>query len=148
MKSFAKVTILFLFLISLTACYKDVEYVDFNGANVEVEDNVGVITLFVKLKNPNFYTIKIVQSDIDIYLNDKHLGIITTEHNVVLPKKSETIVELPIEINILDLVFNVPNIVKIFKSQELKLGFEGTITGKVLFGQKQFFISEEQIISL
>lgn len=149
MKNFAKLSIIIIFLaFSLSGCYKDVEFVELETASVKGENNVGVITLFVKINNPNFYKIQIVESDIDIYMNGSHLGLITSDQNIELPANKETTVELPIEVNILDLVLNVPNIWKLFKANEATFKLEGTIVGKVLVGKKEFEISEEETVSL
>ena len=148
MKTLAKVSILIVFLALSSGCYKDVEFVEFESAKVNVENNVGIITLIVKLNNPNFYVIRIVESDVDIYMNGTHLGLISSKQDINLPSNSELIIELPIEVNILDLIFNVPNIWNLFKNDEVKFKFDGTITGKTFFGQKEFEISEEKSISL
>lgn len=148
MKLATKIGILFLFLILSSGCYKDVEFVELESANIKVEDNVGVINLFVKISNPNFYSIQIVESDVDIYLNGTHLGLVSNKQDIKLPANSETVIELPIEVNILDLILNVPNIWNLFKSNDVTYKIEGTIVGKVLFGQKEFQISEEKNISI
>ena len=148
MKTFAKVSILIIFLVFSSSCYKDVEFVELQTASVNIENNVGIITLVLKVNNPNFYTIQIIESDVDIYMNGTHLGLINNEQNIKLNSNSESIIELPIEINILDLVFNVPNIWNLFKAGEITFKFKGNITGKTFFGQKEFEILEEKTISL
>lgn len=148
MKSIAKISILFVFLALTSGCYKSIEYVELESASVEVENNVGVINLIVKLNNPNFYPINISESDLDIYMNGTHLGLINTKLNIKLASNSESVAEIPIEVNILDLIFNVPNIWSLFKAKEVTFKFKGTITGKTIIGQKEFEIDEEETISL
>ena len=148
MKILAKISILIVFILFTSGCYQDVEFVKLETARVKVENNVGVITLVMKVNNPNFYTIQIVESDVDIYMNGSHLGLINSKQNIKLQSKSESIIELPIEVNILDIIFNVPNIWNLFKAEEVVFKLEGTIKGKTFFGQKEFNISEEKTISL
>jgi LEA14-like dessication related protein len=148
MKSFAKVGILFVFLALTSGCYKSIEFVKLESASVNIENNVGVINLTIKLNNPNFFPINISESDLDIYMDGTHLGLINSDLNVKLAANSESVVEIPIEVNILDLIFNVPNIWSLFKAEEVTFRFKGTITGKTIIGQKEFEIDEEETISL
>lgn len=149
MKIATKLNILFIFLaLSLTSCYKEVEFVSLESAKLDIKDNTGYIILTAKMHNPNFYSIQIEKSDIDVFINNNHLGLISSDQNIKLPANKETIIEIPIAVNLLDLVLNIPNIWSLFRQDEITLKFYGTINGKTLFGSKQFKIAEDKTIFL
>ena len=43
----------------------------------------------VDIYNPNFYNVKLVESDVDLFLNGKPVGKVTLSEKVVIKKKTE-----------------------------------------------------------
>jgi len=148
MKNFAKIIFLLLFVVINSNCNKDIEYVSFESASIGLDNNVGVISIYVKLKNPNSYAIHIVDTEVDIYMNGTSLGLIKNSHDIKIPSKVISVVEIPIRIDLLDLVINIPNIYKLFKAKEVTFKVEGKIVAKTPLSNKEFFISEEQKVSI
>ncbi|MBN2664677.1 MAG: LEA type 2 family protein [Bacteroidales bacterium] len=148
MKIFAKVSIIILMLTFLTGCYKQVDFVGLKSASVSNTNTNGNILLFVEVDNPNFYPIKIVESDIDVYVDNTHLGKIKGIHKIKIPSKGPSIVEIPVKVNIADIIFNVGNIFDLVKNQQTELRISGTITAKALFIKKTIQIDEVSEISL
>jgi len=146
MKVSAKISIIILFVTILTGCYKNIEFVGLESFDVSPTSQN--IKLYVKVNNPNFYSIKIVETDLDIYLNDKHLGEIQGEHKIKIPANKDYVAELPIKVNLADLLFNAGNFKDLLKDEETIVKVQGTITGKVFFFKKTININEETNISL
>lgn len=142
MKIFAKVSIIILMLIFLTGCYKQVDFVGLKSASYSNTNSNGNILLYVEVDNPNFYPIKIVESDLDIYINNNHLGKIKGTHKIKISSKGTSIVEIPIKINVADVIFNVGNIFDLVKNEDTELRISGSITAKALFIKKIIQIDE------
>ncbi len=149
MKNVANLILLLIILtFSLTSCYKDVEFVRIESVDADFDGNVSVLTFEVRINNPNSFKINIVESNIDIFLNDKHLAVLKSEHDILLPANKESVIQLPIEINILDVIFNIPNIWSLLKSSQATFKFDGYVVGKFIFGKKKIKVSEERVLSL
>lgn len=148
MKTFAKVSIIILMLTFLSSCYKDVDFIGLKSASFSNSNNNGNILLFVEVDNPNFYAIKIVESDLDIYLDDNHLGEIQGTHKVKIPSNATSVVEIQVQVNITDVIFNVGNIFDLIKNEDTELKIKGTITAKAFFVKKTVNIDETTDLSL
>jgi len=94
MRTLAKVSIIILMLTFLNGCYKQVDFVGLKSASFSSTNPNGNILLFVEVNNPNFYSIKIIESDLDIYIDGSHLGKIQGTHEIKIHSKEETIVEI------------------------------------------------------
>ncbi len=148
MKNVANLTILLIFLtFSSTSCIKNVEFVEIESVNVGIENFDGVFTFFVKIYNPNSFRINIAESNIDIYMNNKYIGNLTTDNKIKIKAQKNSVIELPVKIKMVDFITNVPNALKILKSQEAVFKFEGTLVGKCCFAKKEIKINETKRLS-
>ncbi len=145
---FAKISIIFLLLVLFSSCYKDITYTNLETAKFSSKNEYGNIILYIKLNNPNFYSVQIVESDLNLYLNDTHLGEIKGDYEIKIPSKTETIIELPLKIKLTDLIFNVGNVINLIKNKDTKISVNGSITGKAFFFKNEVDINEETNISL
>ncbi len=145
MKKFAKISIIF-FITALTfSCYKPLELGEVKSVNLNFDDDDGQLEVFLEITNPNFYSITIVESNLDVYLNGTHLGKIKDSQNVKIPANSSTIVQLNMHINLQDVLSNVFNLITLFsEDSDTDVKIEGTITGKTFFGKKEIPINEEK----
>ncbi|MEA3450734.1 MAG: LEA type 2 family protein [Bacteroidota bacterium] len=148
MKNIAKI-IIFLLITTITfSCYKQVEFTEFESADFDMKKNKGKIILYIKMNNPNFYKVKIVETDLRIYLNDKYLGDVKDINQIILPVRNETIVEIPLQITLMNIFFNAGNISDFFlDSKDLKIKIEGDVVGKTIFGRKKMEVNHEKNIS-
>jgi len=148
MKNIAKI-IIFLLLTTITfSCYKQIEFTEFESVDVDLKKNDGEIILYVKINNPNFYKVKIIEADLKVYMNDKFLGDVNDIDEIVLPARNETIVEIPLKINIMNILFNAGNISNFFSdSENVDISIKGDVIGKTIFGKKEMEIDQEKGIS-
>ena len=87
-------------LLSFSSCieYKDVEFLGITDYSINKLDTEDVrITLFLKIKNPNTYNIKIKKSAFDLYLNGKKLGKAKMLDDIKLEKNRSQVHEVVFE---------------------------------------------------
>ena len=143
MKSFAKISIIVLMITFLNSCYKQVEFVELKSADFSTSNSKGEIMLHIKISNPNFYAIKLKESDLDIYLNDTHIGKIDDKLSINIPANSDEIIDIPLTIGIADILFNFGNLKDFATNKEVTVKVKGTVTGKALFFTKTMEINKE-----
>ncbi len=132
----------------LSSCYKDVEFVELKSADFSTSNTKGEIMLHIKVNNPNFYAIKLKESDLDIYINDTHIGKIEEKLSINIPAKSDKTIDIPLTISITDILFNFGNFKDFATNQEVTVKVKGTVTGKVLFFTKTIKIDKETELTL
>jgi LEA14-like dessication related protein len=91
MKKFLFLPLIFLLLL-VTSCnlYKDVEVSEVKDLRMtEIGKDGMEAEIEVDIYNPNFYNVKLVKSDVDLFLNGKPVGKVTLSEKVVIKKKTE-----------------------------------------------------------
>ncbi len=148
MKNFAKIAIFILISTITFSCYKPLEFSNFESANMDFNNSHGQIILKVKVKNPNFYKIKIIKTNLEVFINDDSLGEINDDLNVSIAANSSASIEIPMNINLTDIISNTGNFLTFFsKSYSTKIKVEGTVIGKTFFGKKKIKINQQKTIS-
>lgn len=60
------------------------------------------LTFDAVLKNPNGYTIKVKPSDLDLYINGDHVGVIHLDEKIKIVKRSEGSVSVPVSAELMN----------------------------------------------
>ena len=102
-------------------------------------------SLSVKLNNPNSYALKVKKTSLNLSVDDGKIGILALEKTIKLPRKKETIVEIPMN---LSLEKGALMRMLTFSMQDsIRLNLEGDVRGGVLFFSKKFPLSFSKSIS-
>lgn len=91
-RNFPAIAAFFAMLLMMTACvsYEEVEIVSIDDVEiVSFSTEKIVVKITATVHNPNNYKIKIVNSDLDLFLNARNMGKATIDDKIVLPKKSK-----------------------------------------------------------
>lgn len=136
----------------LSSCsYKEVVFKGVHDVKVGKFDKSGMeVTANVALENPNSYSIKVKDPDVDVFLNNLYLGKAHLDHMVVLGAHSSEVYIIPMHAsfdggggNVLAALISTA----ISGKGELKL--KGTVTGGVgPFLRKKFPFEETETIDL
>ncbi len=81
-----------LILISFSSCVgiQDIEFKGLDGVKMERSENKKLtLKLGVKINNPNFFSIKIKPSVVDVFINDELIGKAYLDESVKLIKKTQ-----------------------------------------------------------
>ena len=149
-KQFAKVSFLLLFfVIFLTSCMQEVKIGELEGVSVEKnsDDELGIV-LFMRIDNPNLFKVKIKKIDMKITLNTWHLGKVESEKTIVIPANSNDIQEIPVKVEISNLLTGGAALISILTSDKVDILLYGDIEVRALFKSKTFKIDEDKEVEL
>ena len=83
-----------------------------------------VLTMDLCLYNPNYYGLKLKNTDVDVYINDRYVGKALIREKVAIPKRDTF--TLPILLRV-DLVQAIPDAVQLLITKEITLKLTGII---------------------
>ena len=128
-------------LLSFSSCieYKDVEFLGITDYSINKLDTEDVrITLFLKIKNPNTYNIKIKKSAFDLYLNGKKLGKAKMLDDIKLEKNRSQVHEVVFEGDIKKITQGIFSNLGVLFGGTAKLRVTGKIKAKAYGIGKKF----------
>ena len=141
-----------LTLLLLAGCmsYSAVELVGVQDAQVTRFDATGLsATVTVQVHNPNNYRIKVMDPDMDLYVNDVALGKATLDSTIMLEASSTQAYTIPLHATLANGQAGLlPLLMSTALSGSLKLGVKGTVVGKAGLLRKRFPFEVEQRIDL
>lgn len=134
MKAFKNILLFFSISFMLASCtaYDDVEVLSVKDIEV-IEFSQDAIQAYVdlELENPNWYNVKIIDSELELFLNDKPMGKVTLGEKVKIPRKSTTVQRVHILSDLEDLETNfLQNVLTLLFNKTTKLEVKGWIEGK------------------
>lgn len=143
--------ILFSIPIMLSSCLKyeevkvlgveDVAVKKFSAKSVELE-------VSVKIKNPNNYKIKIVGSDLDLFVNGNKSGKAKILDKIVIPKHSEEVHTFIVQANYKEVMAGLKGgIFSILTGGAVPLRIKGKITAKAKMLRKSFEVDITEKVS-
>ena len=138
----------FIIFILVTSCapFELPEFISYEGFKMGKMDAKQVsFSLSIKLKNPNSYALKVKKSSLSLSIDAGKIGILNLEKTIKLPRKKETIVEIPMN---LSLEKGALMRMLTFSMQDsIRLNLEGDLLGGALFFTKKFPLSFSKSIS-
>ena len=136
----------------LSACitYEDVELIGIEKVRfLEVNKSSIKIEATVKIENPNTYKIKVVDSDLDLFLGGKEAGKAKITDRIVLPKQSNQSYTFVIEAEPKNLAAVAgSSIFSIFTTRKIDFEAKGSIKARALGVGKRFPVEFKDKIRL
>lgn len=128
----------FLFIVigSLTSCeVEDVELVELKKVEIErIEKQEMYMDVTALLDNPNGFSIKVKDSDFDLYMEDRYIGKANLENSFTLESSSQKEYDLKVRATgdklnaqLLPIMFSAA------LTGKVNVRLKGSITGKVFF---------------
>ena len=105
-------------------------------------------SLFLPIKNPNLFSVRVKEIDATVFINNKKTGNVINSETLKIPANSDKTQELKFEIDFSNIVSGGLSIFKILKEREVDLRLEGTINAKTLFSKKEIDFVKERTIRL
>lgn len=142
---------LLLITVLLSSCgtYKSVHIGDIGDVSFKgMVDNRISLELQVPISNPNGYKIKIKSMDLDVSINGNYLGKMKNSEVLIIPKKSDQIHNLSVDIIMKNPLAGVATFYRLRKASRFDMEIKGTIRVKALLKGKNIEVSEKQSISL
>jgi len=146
-----RIAFLPIFLIaSLTSC--EVQEVDLVSVEkiklVSMKNNVLTFDVNAIIDNPNTFNIKLLDSELDLYLEKNLMGEAHLLKPVQINKKSSESYLFQIETGVLDQKKLLPILFKSALTGKINVGVKGDVKGKVYFLSKKVKIDMEDVVDI
>jgi LEA14-like dessication related protein len=141
MKWIKNLALVFSLSVMLSACsyYNDVQVLKvMNIEIVEFSTDIINATVEIEINNPNWYDIKLMDSDLDLFVNGKSMGTVHLAEKVVIPKKSITIQKVEVISDIKDAQANfLQSVMSLLFKKTALLEIKGEVKAKGLMVSKK-----------
>ena len=143
--------VLIIFTLSSCSLYEDVEFLGVQNFSFEqMEGSQIKASITFKINNPNFYSIKLKQSDFEIFLDNDKLGSARMLEDLKIIKKKEGEYTLNLALQESELKSSIiPLLKKAFSKKTITFRVKGKVKARV-FGiiSKKFDINESEEVSI
>ena len=110
---------------------KDVTYQEFKG-------NILRLAITVTVDNPNYFSVKIKDANMDLRLNDRVIGTVTQVEQIVLDGQARKDYKVQISIEMKDMLTNFLSLSRVLMNEPQKLNLSGTVQVKSFLYSKTF----------
>ena len=149
--AFLRPTLLLSLVFLLSGCfsYKQVQLHDITNVKVEKMDAQGIaLRVDALIENPNGYRIRVLDPDVDLFLNGKFIGKGSLDTALVLDKNKSQVYSIPLHAEIEGGPLLLMVISGALIGGDMKLGAKGTVVGKAGLLRKRFPFELEEMIEL
>ncbi len=138
-----------LLVISSCLSYEEVKIVKFAGVDVKEMSAAGItVDVQVQISNPNDYKISVVKTKLYVELNGKDLGKANMKGNLVLPKNSNEVHTITIQMKGSQLKAALPSMISMALGGQPKMRIHGTITARAKMLRKKIDVDFTDKIAL
>ncbi len=150
MKYIKTLFIIFSATLFISSCnVQEVELVSVEKIElVKMENNTLTFDVSAILDNPNSFNIKMIDSDLDLYLEGNLMGKANLINSINIKKKTSETYTFTVKTDVLDQAKLLPILIKTALTGKLKVGVKGDVKGKVYFISKKVKINMEDEISI
>ena len=110
-----------------------------------IEGNQVKFTVKATVYNPNFYTLKVKPSKVNVYADNQLYGILNLTKTQKMKRKKDTKLEVPIRFDMADGA--MMGIMLLMRKDKVNLKLDGKVKGGVYFFSKKFPVTYERAIS-
>jgi len=138
----------FIFLLLLSSCvsFKNPEFKSMDGYTFDgIEGNQVKFTVKATVYNPNFYTLKVKPSKVDVYAENQLYGTLNLTKTQKMKRKKETQLEVPMRFDMADGA--MMGMMMLMRKDKVNLKLDGKVKGGVYFFSKKFPVTYERAIS-
>lgn len=107
-----------------------------------------ILNLYLKIDNPNIFKIRITDIDLDVMIENEHIGSIQETEDIELQANSEQVVIVKLNVSFSNVISKAFRIVKLLSRQDANIKLTGTIQTKSFIITKTIHIEEEDLVSL
>jgi LEA14-like dessication related protein len=131
MKRISNYLTITLLALTLSSCleYKEVKVVQVIDVGIKDISVSGVaVEVAMQIKNPNNYNIKIIGSDLNLFLKGNKMGAANLKNKVILKKKSNAVYRFTLQSNFKDLALgSLPVLMGLMTQNEIEFHIVGHI---------------------
>lgn len=144
MKTFFGLTL--IFLVSSCVSFKNPEFKSMDGYTFDgIEGNQVKFTVKATVYNPNFYTLKVKPSKVNVYAENQLYGTLNLTKTQKMKRKKDTKLEVPMRFDMADGA--MMGMMLLLRKDKVNLKLDGKVKGGVYFFSKKFPVTYERAIS-
>ena len=110
---------------------KDVTYQEFKGNTLR-------LSITATVDNPNYFSVRIKDANMDLRLSDRVIGNVTQMEHIVLEGKTKKDYKIQVSIEMKDLTSNFIGLSRVLMNEPHKLNLSGTVHVKSFLYSKTF----------
>ena len=110
---------------------KDVTYQEFKGSVLR-------LAITATVDNPNYFSVKIKDANMDLRLNDKVIGTVSQVEQIVLDGQAKKDYKVQVSIEMKDMLTNFLSLSRVLMNEPQKLNLSGTVHVKSFLYSKTF----------
>ena len=129
------------------------------GSNVEIGELQGVeinklglkkinINVRLPIDNKSFYKIHITDINVDVSLDDKYFGRLTSTDTILLKSRAKEVHTINLDVTVRNLILKSVKLIGLLKEGKTKVKMIGTVTAQTFFTKKTIYIDEEKEIDV
>ncbi|MCB0760297.1 MAG: LEA type 2 family protein [Flavobacteriales bacterium] len=151
MRSWKQIIVVLFLAVGLVSCsfYDDVELVSVQDVEVlEFSQDIIHAHVDLELKNPNWYNVKVIDSELELFLNGKRMGKVRLGEKVTIPRNSTSIQRVHILSDVKEFESNfLQNVLTLLFNKSTKMEIKGWIEGRGFVVKKRVPILIEEDIN-
>lgn len=142
--------LLIIVTFSFHSCFspKTIEVGKIEGIKVkQFKRNVLSVEVTLPIKNPNFFSFKIVDIDLDVFVRNKVVGKITSVDDIVIPAKSDEAHDFNIDLEMTNMLLGTVAFINSLSGNNLELKIEGFVEVKSFLFKRKIYLDKRQLIT-
>jgi LEA14-like dessication related protein len=135
-----------IFLVSSCVSFKNPEFKSMDGYTFDgIEGNQVKFTVKATVYNPNFYTLKVKPSKVNVYAENQLYGTLNLTKTQKMKRKKDTKLEVPMRFDMADGA--MMGMMLLLRKDKVNVKLDGKVKGGVYFFSKKFPVTYERAIS-
>ena len=106
------------------------------------------LIIFVPIKNPNIYRIRVTKITATAYINETKAGKIINREKINLPSNSDEIHKLQLNVDFTDLLSSGLSLMDIMRQGKVDVAIKGTLTSRSFLYKKEVPFSKARTLKL
>ncbi|MEE4196289.1 MAG: LEA type 2 family protein [Bacteroidales bacterium] len=139
-----------LVTIALSGCspVKEIQMGEIQDVRIRniVNNRVG-LELDLPVTNPGHFKLKIIEMDVDLSVNGKHLGKVTNPEKIIIPPQFDSIHTFPLQLELSNLLAGAMYMYRLKDMKNLEMQIKGKVKGRSFLYTKTVDVDEKHRLS-
>jgi LEA14-like dessication related protein len=143
--------LLLVFILSSVSCanlenievgeIEDVNIGKFGGKTVEFE-------VLLPIENPSSFRFRIVDVDLDVYINEKFMGEIRNVDHILIPSRSSQLYTFPLKVEFSDILEGALSVFSMYLDRQAEVVVRGKIRVRSFPITRRIMVDEKTLVKL
>jgi LEA14-like dessication related protein len=143
------VLLIVFFLTNSCNVFESIEVGEVQGINfTKFDDGKVSFEVLIPIENQNSFSFKITNVDLDVIVNNEHLGKIKNVGDLIINKQSDKIYNFPLDVKYSgsDILKGAFTLFSLFLDRKADVRISGFIVVKSLWFSKKLYVDEQSVV--